>query len=259
MPLRIRPDETLRRLGSLLTRPPAQAKGRSRVRVARAACTPATAYHFRILARNGSGRSTGSISSSRPRLPQAPTALTIAASSITSFSATLNATRRPQRRQGPLCRFEYGTSDLLRTQRAVPARGRSRREPGGGVARRSSGLSEYTEYHFRIVARNATGSSYGGDLTFTTTSRGSLVQLGPKTATEGGEIALSADGGTLLVGSPGDEGGAVRVYVRSGPGWRLQARLGGNRGGRFELRGARWPSPSDGNTALVGAPDTGSY
>ena len=213
-------------------------------------------YHFRIFARNGSGRSTGADQLFTTEAPQAPTVLTTPASSITSFSATVNGTVNPNGGRVRSCRVEYGTSTYYGRSAPCPLAVGSGESPVAESIPLPD-LREYTEYHFRIVARNATGTSYGDDLTFTTTSRGSLVQLGPKTATEGGAIALSADGGTLLVGSPRDDwGGSVRVYVRSGPGWRLQARLGGGPSSDF---GQSVAVSADGNTAVVGDPEPNSF
>jgi hypothetical protein len=221
---------------------------------------PATAYHFRILARNEVGRAMGIDQTFTTEPRQVPTALTAAASSITSLSATLRGTVDPNGGRVRSCRFEYGTSASYGSTVPCPFAARAG-ESAVAESLDVTGLSEYTEYHFRIVARNATGSSYGADLTFTTASRGSLVQLGPGTAIPGKRVALSADGDTLLVGSPRDDwGGSALVYVRSGPGWRLQARLMGGEldpggpGGFTPDFGTSVALSGDGNTAIVGDP-----
>jgi hypothetical protein len=217
--------------------------------------SPGTAYHFRITARNRSGRRSGLDQQFMTESPRAPTVFADPASSITSDSATLNATVDPNGGRIRSCRFEYGTTTSYGSSVRCPVAAGA----GEGPVTESldvPGLAEDTEYYFRIVARNATGSSYDGARAFTTASRGSLVQLAPGTPTEGGSIALSADGSTLLVGSSDDDwGGSVRIYVRSGPGWRLQARLvDGEIDANF---GDPVAVSSDGNTALIGSSGEG--
>jgi hypothetical protein len=76
----------------------------------------------------------------------------------------------------------------------------------------------------------------------------------------GRSVALSADGSTALVGAPRDSGeaGAVWVFTRTGSTWTRQAKLTGGAeesgAGRF---GRSVALSTDGNTALIGAPNGG--
>jgi RHS repeat-associated protein len=78
----------------------------------------------------------------------------------------------------------------------------------------------------------------------------------------GSSVALSSDGNTAVVGAPGDssEAGAVWVFTRSEGRWSQQGKK--LTGGAEESGKARFGSSvalsSDGNTAVVGAPDDNS-
>jgi hypothetical protein len=84
----------------------------------------------------------------------------------------------------------------------------------------------------------------------------------------GSSVALSADGNTAVIGASGDqeEEGAAWFFVRSGSTWSQQGGpvfpelgSGGNEGTPFESEESRFGSSvalsSDGNVALIGAPD----
>jgi uncharacterized protein (TIGR03437 family) len=75
--------------------------------------------------------------------------------------------------------------------------------------------------------------------------------------------ALSADGSTVALGYPGDNGsfGAVWVFVRSGAGWSQQGDklLPNDAAGPFVYFGASPSLSSDGNTLLVGGPYDNLY
>jgi hypothetical protein len=99
--------------------------------------------------------------------PAAPAVATGAASAITASSATLNATVNPNGTEVSDCHFEYGTTTDYGSSAPCAT------TPGWGtapvaVAAQAAGLASKTLYHFRIVATNAGGTSYGGDATFTT-------------------------------------------------------------------------------------------
>jgi phage gpG-like protein len=98
-----------------------------------------------------------------------PKAETTKASSITHTSATLNASVNPDTAEVTGCEFEYGTSEAYGSSvpcSSLPGLGSSRVAVSASVA----GLVSGTTYHFRIVATNAGGTSYGADQTFTTTT-----------------------------------------------------------------------------------------
>ena len=123
--------------------------------------------------------------------PVAPTVVTGVASSLTRTSATLNATVNPEGETVSDCHFEYGTS--LSYGSSVPCAS----PPGSGespvaVSVPVGSLSESTTYHFRIVATNPTGTSYGADETFTTRPDPPTVVTEAASSVEGTSATLNA-------------------------------------------------------------------
>ena len=99
--------------------------------------------------------------------PVAPTVVTGAATAIGQTSATLNATVNPNGSQVTECTFEYGTSTAYGETASCSSL------PGSGtsavaVSAPIPGLSASITYHFRIVAKNAGGTSKGADETLKT-------------------------------------------------------------------------------------------
>ncbi len=128
--------------------------------------SPGTEYHYRLVATNATGTSKGE-DGVFTTVPSAPIVVSGSASSITSTSATLNATVDPNERQVSDCHFEYGTTTSYGANVACASL------PGSGstpveVSALATGLRPNKGYHFRIVATNPGGTSYGADRTFTT-------------------------------------------------------------------------------------------
>lgn len=74
---------------------------------------------------------------------------------------------------------------------------------------------------------------------------------------QGGAVAVSADGTTVIVGAPGDDGGrgAAWVFVRSGATWVQEGKLVGTGAvGSGAGQGEAVAISADGNTAIVGGP-----
>jgi hypothetical protein len=96
-----------------------------------------------------------------------PAAETKSASNVSEYEVTLNGTVNPN---GPATtyRFEYGTTTSYGESTPVPngyaGVGTSPIAVGGAAARLEPG----TTYHYRLVASNSGGTSYGSDLTFHT-------------------------------------------------------------------------------------------
>ncbi len=168
--------------------------GESKVEVSApvAGLSESTTYHFRIVATNSLGTSYG-LDHTLTTLPRAPKVLTEAASSIGPATATLNASVNPDDANVTSCYFEYGTSVGYGSRvscSSLPGSGESKVEVSAPVA----GLSESTTYHFRIVATNSLGTSYGLDRTFKTSERGLLPSIKKLSPHKG-----PAEGGTTVV------------------------------------------------------------
>lgn len=140
-----------------------------------------TTYHFRVVATDSTETSKGSdrTLTTGPK----PTVVTLAATSLGQTTGTLNATVNPDGASVSTCQFEYGPTNSYGTK--VPC---SPSSPGAGtspvaVSAAISGLSANTTYHFRVVASNVSGPSYGIDTTFTTEKQPVVVVPPPTTTT----------------------------------------------------------------------------
>ena len=176
-----------------------------------------TTYHFRILATNAGGTTTGS-DHSFTTLPSPPTVQTGVASAVGQTTASLNATVNPNEGDVSDCRFEYGSSPSYGS--SVPCSSL----PGSGsapvaVSAPATGLTANTTYHFRVAATNPGGSGSGSDQTFKTlpnpptvvTSAGSSITHTSATL----NATVNPNGGA--VGDCHFEYGASEAYGSSAP------------------------------------------
>lgn len=131
--------------------------------------TPGVRYHYRVIASNAGGTSVGSDRSFRTPLPPAkpPSVLASApfapAATGVAFTALINPGGATT-----TYRFQYGTS----TAYGLETFGKSL---AAGVVPQSvsfriNSLAPHTTYHFRVVASNRAGTTYGPD---------SVAQTGP--------------------------------------------------------------------------------
>jgi MSHA biogenesis protein MshQ len=98
-----------------------------------------------------------------------PLVTTVAASSITDTSVTLNGTVVPNQTQATTS-FNYGTTTGYgNTVTATPSP-LSASANSTAIAYSLSGLTCNTTYHFRATATNAAGLTNGGDMSFTTSA-----------------------------------------------------------------------------------------
>ncbi|HTQ68510.1 MAG TPA: kelch repeat-containing protein [Solirubrobacteraceae bacterium] len=161
--------------------------------------TAKTEYHYRIVATNSGGTSHGS-DQTFTTLPDAPTVITGGASSITQSAAMLEASVNPNGDPVTECALEYGTSASYGSSMTCspgPGAGTSPVAVSGPV----SALSANTEYHYRIVATNSGGTSYGADRTVST-----LPNV-PTVVTGAASVASQTD--VTLKGTVNPNGGAV--------------------------------------------------
>ncbi len=124
-------------------------------------------YHFRIVAHNNGGTSFGSDRTFTTLSPTGPpVVITSPATSIASFSATLNASVDPHGLTTNVS-FQYGpTTSYGSTTPMQSHTGNTYLNVSANI----SGLLASHVYHFRIVATNSAGTTFGGDRTFTTLS-----------------------------------------------------------------------------------------
>lgn len=120
--------------------------------------------------------------------PSAPVVSTGAASAVSETEATLNGTVNPSEQETSYF-FEYGPTTAYgqKTTEASAGSGTATVSKSASV----SGLSGGTTYHFRLVAENATGTTFGTDHAFTTTGPPSATT---KSATSVGEDAATLNG-----------------------------------------------------------------
>jgi sugar lactone lactonase YvrE len=124
---------------------------------------PAQDYEYRLVAANGAGP-TGTASASLTTPGVAPVITAVQATQITIDSAVLVGTVNP-RHQATSMHFEYGSGtsygSSTPSQDVANAKAKT-------VTAAIGDLKAGTTYHFRVVATNATGTTTGGDETFTT-------------------------------------------------------------------------------------------
>jgi len=164
-------------------------------------------YHFRIVASNSAGTTYGSdrtfttLSATGP-----PVVTTNPATLIASFSATLNGSLDPHGLTTSAY-FQYGTTTSYGfTTAAQSQTGSTYRNVTANI----SGLSAGTTYHFRIVATNSAGTTFGGDRTFST-----LTATGPPVVTTNPATLIASFSATLN-GSLDPHGLTTSVHFQYG-------------------------------------------
>jgi hypothetical protein len=138
-------------------------------------------YHFRIVAASDAGTTTGKDSSFTTS--SAPTVVASDPSPVAPTTATLRGTVTPNGLSTSWW-FEYGASTSYgsKTTTGSAGSGTSARAVSSAIKSLKAG----TTYHFRLVAQNSSGRTYGTDRTFVTVGTPTAVtgaaQPGPDTA-----------------------------------------------------------------------------
>ena len=129
-----------------------------------AALTPGTTYHFRIVA-SGPGGTVYSADAMFTTQPPPPSIANVAADSVAETSAALNADVNPNGLPTTY-EFEFGADTAYGNTTTVASAGSGTTSVTAtkSVARLTPGAT----YHFRVVATNASGTTYGPDATFST-------------------------------------------------------------------------------------------
>ncbi|MFH0889353.1 MAG: fibronectin type III domain-containing protein, partial [Planctomycetota bacterium] len=169
--------------------------------------TANTTYYYRVYASNASGNSgTSNVVSAKTSAPLAPTAATNFATNITMNSATLQGSVNPNGVATNVY-FNYG----LTTSYTVTTTSQS---VGSGtvnvfVTENISSLTQNNTYNFRVVATNASGTTYGTNQTFYTSS-GSAPTVTTDAAT-----SITANSATLN-GMVNPNGSDAKAYFQWG-------------------------------------------
>ncbi len=153
--------------------------------------TPNTTYHYRVVATNANGTTYGA-DMTFTTLPMAPTATTDSASAVGTTTATLNGTVNANGSSTTVT-FQYGLSTSYGTTVTAdqsPVTGST----DTAVSKAITGLTNGLTYHYRVVAVNAGGTTYGADMTFTagatppTATTNTATAVGTTTATLNGTV-----------------------------------------------------------------------
>ena len=168
-----------------------------------------TAYDFRVAETNSTGTTDGenkTFTTAESGGSGCPSAITEEASNVKKTEATLNGTVNPDGLETKY-HFEYGTTASYgkSTSEASAGSGTS----GVKESQTTTGLSGGTEYHFRIVASNSTGTTYGADKTFKT------ITINPPTVTTGAATGITEKEATLN-GTVNPEGSETKYYFEYG-------------------------------------------
>jgi hypothetical protein len=125
-----------------------------------------TTYYYRVRAYNGAGTSGNSniVNVTTLNATGPPVVITNPATLIASFSATLNGSVDPHGLTTTVY-FQYGTTTSYGHTTANQTKTGNTYQ---NVSANINGLTASTTYHFRIVAHNNGGTSFGSDRTFTT-------------------------------------------------------------------------------------------
>jgi len=207
--------------------------------------TPGVRYHYRVIASNADGTSTGADRSFKTALPPAkpPAILGTAPFSPSANGVSFTALVNPGAATTTY-RFQYGTS----TAYGLETFGKS---IGAGVVPQSvsfriNSLASHTTYHFRVVASNRAGTTFGpdtlaqtgpfppGSLEVSTRPRHDAKRSHPYFLTSGRlvlgsgvSVADGCSGGTISVRFTSRFGTVARNSVRIAPGhcsFRLRTR-----------------------------------
>jgi len=155
--------------------------------------TPATTYHFRIEATNGSGTTNGLDGTFTTA--GAPVVVTGAATGVTATSATLGGTLNPSGLAATYV-FQYGPTTAYGQQTPALSAGAGTVTVPATAA--ITGLTGGTTYHYRLSATNTQTTAAGADATFVTPGAAAASKLAVMVDPAGGNNDLRS---TLTIGT----------------------------------------------------------
>jgi hypothetical protein len=138
--------------------------GNGAVALTLTALQPGTTYHYALLATNRAGRGTGPDRTFTTSPPTPPAVATGPAGGVTQTTATITGTVDP-RGLPSTYEFQIGPDATYGTQLFGNAGSGQGAE---ALALELPNLAPAGTYHYRLVARNQDGTSYGADQSFTT-------------------------------------------------------------------------------------------
>ena len=163
-----------------------------------------TTYHFRLVAESEVGTTYGVDKTFTT--PKSPEATTEAATAIKATQATLNGKVNPEG-SATTYYFEYGKTEAYGTKIPVSPASVGSGAEYVSVGQTPTGLSESTEYHYRVVAESAGGTVFGSDKTLKTLKS-------PKATTEAATAVKLTQ--ATLNGKVNPEGLATSYYFEYG-------------------------------------------
>ena len=145
--------------------------------------------------------------------PVKPT--TLAATSITDTTATLNGHVFIDQSKTTYYYFQYGTTAQYGTQTttAGPVNGTDK-----DVSTSLTGLAPSTTYHFRVAATNTDGTTFGDDVTFTTAAPGAPAPVQNSITIVAAPTLLTFGKATTISGQVSGPGNAgIQVTLEENP------------------------------------------
>ena len=157
------------------------------------ALTQGTAYHYRLVATNSGGTTSGNDMSfttvASPPVQAPPVVTTSAASGVTATGAQINGSVNPNGLSTSY-HFDYGRSATYGSSTAAASAG-----SGSGAVQvhvTLSGLTSGMAYHYRLVATNAVGTANGNDMTLTTGTQAPVTILPSAITAPAGDITSTS-------------------------------------------------------------------
>ncbi len=169
------------------------------------------------------------------KIASAPVATTLAATSVTSTGATLNGTVNPNGLAATYY-FQWGTTTSYGNTTTSTSAG-----SGTTAVAESASLASLTggiTYHYRLVATNSDGTSYGNDFTFTTLC-GTTIPVSISIAASANPFCL---GTSVTFTATPVNGGTAPVYQ-----WKVNAINAGTGGATYSYS----PAANDAVTCIL--------